>query len=63
MKRLPLCKEVHWVLWCQISRVKNLTDIWNCLGDIISCPQIDLILPAGVYTLAYKFQQNSLSGK
>ena len=63
MKRLPLCKEVHWVLCCQISRIQNLTDILNCLLDIISCPQIDLTLPAGVYTLAYKFKQNSFSGK
>ena len=55
MKRLPLCKEVNWVLWCQISRIQDLTDISNCLGDIISCPQIDLTLPAGVYILAYKF--------
>ena len=55
MKRLPQCKEVHLVLWCQISHIQNLTDIYNCLGDIISCPHIDLTLPAGVYTLAYKF--------
>ena len=55
MKCLPLCKEVHSVLWCQISHIPNLTDISNGLGDIISCPQIDLTLPAGVYTLAYKF--------
>ena len=47
MKPLPLRKEVHWVLWCQISCIQNLTDISNCLGDIISCPQIDLTLPAG----------------
>ena len=63
MKRLPLPKEVHWVLCCQISRIENLTDISNCLGDIISCPHIDLTLPAGVYILAYKFYQNNLSGK
>ena len=55
MKRLTLCEEVHWVFWCQISRIQNLTDIPNFICDIISCPQIDLPLPAGVYILAYKF--------
>ena len=44
MKRIPLCKKVHWVLRCQISRIQNLTDIWKRLGGIISCPQIDLTL-------------------
>ena len=52
MKRLPLCNEVHWALWCQISHIQNLSDISNCLGDTISCPNKDLTLPAGVYTLA-----------
>ena len=51
MKGLPLCK----VLWCQISHIQNMTDISNCLGDIISCLQIDLTVPAGVYNLAYKY--------
>ena len=33
MKRLPLCKEVHWVLWCQIPRIQNLTDICFVCGQ------------------------------
>ena len=60
-----------WVLWCQIAHIQNLhhsycirsipghcdlqTDILNCLGDIISCPQIDLTLPAGANILADQF--------
>ena len=31
------------------------TDISNCLGDIISCPQIDLTLPAGANYLCIQF--------
>ena len=55
MKRLPLCKEVHLVLWCQISRIQNLTDISNYLRDIISCLQIDLTLSACIQILTERF--------
>ena len=39
------------------------TDISNCLGEIISCPQIDLTLPAGAHFPCIQFEQTSLSEK